>query len=94
MLPYEEIHHGPEALELRWLRVYAVLPQWRFDGIVQAQKQIRTVTGNEDTDVEFVDGILFSKTSRVVVQGCMVSIPSSPSVQDRLSVKRDIRGST
>lgn len=55
------------------------LTYFPVESITQAQKQIRAVTKNEETDIDFVDGIIFSKSSGVVMQGRMVNFPSSPS---------------
>jgi Delta24-sterol reductase len=55
------------------------LTYFPVSSISQAQQQIRTVTKDPDTDVDFVDGILFLKASGVIMQGRMTNIPSSSS---------------
>lgn len=55
------------------------LTYFPVSSIAQAQQQIRTVTKDPNTDFDFVDGILFSKSSGVVMQGRMTNISSTPS---------------
>lgn len=50
-------------------------------GVGAAQRYIRVVTKDADTGVDFMDGIMFSKTSGVIMHGRIVSFPSDPSTK-------------
>jgi delta24-sterol reductase len=50
-------------------------------GVEEAQRCIRSVTKDPETEVDFVDGILFGKHKGVVMQGKIVSFPSDPSTR-------------
>lgn len=51
------------------------------EGVAEAQRCIRGVTKDPETEVDFVDGILFEKTKGVVIQGRIVNFPTDPSTK-------------
>lgn len=57
------------------------LTYFPIGSISEAQKRIRAVTKDPATEIDFVDGIMFSKTNGVIMHGQIVNFPSNPSTQ-------------
>jgi delta24-sterol reductase len=57
------------------------LTYFPVESVSDAQRHIRLVTKDLTTEIDFVDGIMFSKTSGVIMHGKIVNFPSKPATK-------------